>query len=280
MNENWTILIKPQKKAYDIDFKELWRYRDLFYMYVKRDIITVYKQTVLGPLWFLIQPVLTTIMFTFIFGGLAGISTDGIPQPLFYMSGVVLWNYFSTAFNESADVFGKNAGVFGKVYFPRLVAPLASITSNLIKTGIQMLMFFAMLVYYMVMGADVHITWAIILIPILIVMVALHAMSWGLIVSSMTVKYRDLKQLIAFGVQLFMYATPVIYPLNVAPEKYRLIIELNPLSGIFEAFKYATMGCGELQWGLLAYSFLFMILVGGYSIVVFNRVERTFMDTV
>lgn len=280
MDSNWTIKIKPQKKAFEIDFKTLWRYRDLYLMYIKRDIITVYKQTILGPLWFLIQPVLTTIMFTFVFGGLAGISTDGMPQPLFYMSGIVLWNYFSAAFTECSDVFGKNSNVFGKVYFPRLIVPLSTVTSNLIKTSIQMLLYGVLIIYYYVEGADVRVTWALALVPILIIMVAMLAMSSGLIFSSLTTKYRDLKQLIAFGIQLFMYATPVIYPLSAAPERYRQLIELNPLSSIFEAFKYATIGCGEFSWGGLLYSFIFMLIVLFFSIIVFNKVERTFMDTV
>ena len=195
-------------------------------MYVKRDIVTVYKQTILGPLWFLIQPIFTTVMYMFIFGGLAGISTDGVPQPLFYMAGIMLWNYFSSAFNVSSNVFTANAGVFGKVYFPRLVVPLSGITSNLIT------------------------------------------------------KYRDLTQLVTFGLQLFMYATPVIYPLNAAPEKYRDIIALNPLTPIFETFKYSCMGCGSLDWGGLAYSTLFMLSTLFCAVVIFSRVERNFMDTV
>lgn len=278
--ENWSIEIKPRKKLLDIDLKGLWRYRDLYYMYVKRDIITVYKQTILGPLWFLIQPVLTTIMYMFIFGGLAGISTDGIPQPLFYMSGILLWNYFNSAFMASSSVFTLNASVFGKVYFPRLVVPLSGITSNLIKFGIQLLLFMGMYIYFYIQGASLMINWAILLMPVLIFMIAFHAMSWGLIVSALTTKYRDLTQLVAFGIQLFMYATPVIYPLSAAPEKYRDLIALNPLTPIFEAFKYGCMGCGTLDWGGLLYSTVFMIVTLFISIVIFSRVERNFMDTV
>lgn len=244
--ENWTIEIKPKKKWLDIDLKGIWRYRDLYYMYVKRDIVTVYKQTILGPLWFLIQPIFTTVMYMFIFGGLAGISTDGVPQPLFYMAGIMLWNYFSSAFNVSSNVFTANAGVFGKVYFPRLVVPLSGITSNLIKFGIQLLLFIAMYLYFYVKGASLHVNAALLLFPFLTFLIAFHAMSWGLIVSALTTKYRDLTQLVTFGLQLFMYATPVIYPLNAAPEKYRDIIALNPLTPIFETFKYSCMGCGSL----------------------------------
>lgn len=278
--ENWTIEIKPKKKLLDVDLKGIWRYRDLYYMYVKRDIITVYKQTILGPLWFLIQPILTTIMYMFVFGGLAGISTDGVPQPLFYMSGILLWNYFNAAFMVSSNVFTANASVFGKVYFPRLVVPLSGITSNLIKFGIQLLLFIIIYLYYYIQGVNLTINWSILLVPILILMIALHAMSWGLIISALTTKYRDLTQLVAFGVQLFMYLTPVIYPLSAAPEKYRIFISLNPLTPIFETFKYSCMGSGSLDWIGLGYSFIVLMITLFLSIIIFNRVERNFMDTV
>lgn len=278
--ENWTIEIKPKKKLLDVDLKGIWRYRDLYYMYVKRDIITVYKQTILGPLWFLIQPILTTIMYMFVFGGLAGISTDGIPQPLFYMSGILLWNYFNAAFMVSSNVFTANASVFGKVYFPRLVVPLSGITSNLIKFGIQLLLFIIIYLYYYIQGVNLSINWTLLLFPLLILMIALHAMSWGLIISALTTKYRDLTQLVAFGIQLFMYLTPVIYPLSAAPEKYRIFISLNPLTPIFETFKYSCMGSGSLDWVGLGYSFIVLMITLFLSIIIFNRVERNFMDTV
>lgn len=278
--ENWSIEIKPKKKWLDVDLKGIWRYRDLYYMYVKRDIITVYKQTILGPLWFLIQPILTTIMYMFVFGGLAGISTDGIPQPLFYMSGILLWNYFNSAFMVSSNVFTANASVFGKVYFPRLVVPLAGITSNLIKFGIQLILFIAIYLYYYIQGVNLTINWTIVLFPVLILMIALHAMSWGLIISALTTKYRDLTQLVTFGIQLFMYVTPVIYPLSAAPEKYRMLISLNPLTPIFETFKYSCMGSGSLDWIGLGYSFIVLLITLFLSIIIFNRVERNFMDTV
>lgn len=278
--DNWSIEIKPKKKWLDIDLKGIWRYRDLYYMYVKRDIITVYKQTILGPLWFLIQPILTTIMYMFVFGGLAGISTDGIPQPLFYMSGILLWNYFNAAFMVSSNVFTANASVFGKVYFPRLVVPLSGITSNLIKFGIQLILFIAIYLYYYIQGVNLSINWTIVLFPVLILMIALHAMSWGLIISALTTKYRDLTQLVTFGIQLFMYVTPVIYPLSAAPEKYRIFISLNPLTPIFETFKYSCMGSGSLDWIGLGYSFIVLLITLFLSIIIFNRVERNFMDTV
>lgn len=280
MVNKWDIEIKPKKKVLDVDIKGLWRYRDLYWMYVKRDIVTVYKQTILGPLWFLIQPILTTIMFMFVFGGLAGISTDGMPQSLFYMSGILLWNYFNSAFLASSNVFTLNANVFGKVYFPRLVVPLSGITSNLIKFGIQLLLFVSMYLFYWFQGAPLQMNWTLVLFPFLIFLIAFHAMSWGLIISALTTKYRDLTQLVTFGIQLFMYATPVIYPLSAAPEKYRNLISLNPLTPIFEAFKYSCMGCGFLDWGGLLYSTVFMCITLFLSVIIFSRVERNFMDTV
>lgn len=280
MTNDWTLVIKPRKRWFDINLKALWRYRDLYRMYVRRDIVTEYKQTILGPLWYLIQPLLTTIMYMFVFGGLAGISTDGAPQPLFYMSGIMLWNYFNSAFSVSSNVFTANASVFGKVWFPRLVVPLAGITSNLLKMLIQLVLFVIMYVGYLIAGTELHVTWSILLFPHLVLLLAFHAMSMGLIISSLTTKYHDLKYLVSFGMQLFMYATPIIYPLSLAPGKYRFLLELNPLTPIFEAFKYSCLGCGSLSWGGLLYSTLFMLIMLFLSVIVFSRVERNFMDTV
>ena len=253
-NGGWTKVIRPRKGLLDLGLKSLWRYRDLWYMYIRRDIVTFYKQTVLGPLWFLIQPVLTTAMYMFVFGGLAGISTDGAPQPLFYLSGVMLWNYFSDSFNVSSNVFISNASVFGKVYFPRLVVPLAGLTSNLIKMGIQLILFLLVYVGYLIAGVPLHVNATLLLFPFYVLLLAGHAMSWGLIVSSVTSKYRDLRFLVSFGLQLFMYATPVIYPLSV--------------------------GCGSFSVGGLLYSTIFMLVTLFLAVIVFNRVERNFMDTV
>lgn len=274
------LVIRPRKKLLDVDLKGLWRYRDLWYMYVKRDLVTFYKQTILGPLWFLIQPVLTTIMYMFVFGGLAGISTDGAPQPLFYLSGIMLWSYFSDSFNKSSSVFTTNASVFGKVYFPRLVVPLAGLTSNLVKLLIQLMLFILVYIGYRIAGVVLPLNWSLALFPLLVLLLAFHALSWGLIISSITSKYRDLKFLVSFGLQLFMYATPIIYPLSVASGKMRTALELNPLTPIFEAFKYGCLGCGSLSWGGLLYSTVFMAITLFFSVLVFNRVERNFMDTV
>jgi len=280
MADDWTLVIRPKKRLLDLDLKGLWRYRDLWYMYVRRDIVTLYKQTILGPLWFLIQPVLTTVMYMFVFGGLAKISTDGAPQPLFYLSGIMLWNYFSDSFNVSSNVFTSNAGVFGKVYFPRLVVPLAGLTSNLVKMLIQLLLFVIVYVGYRIAGTQLPLRPALLLFPFLVLLLAFHALSWGLIISSVTSKYRDLKFLVSFGLQLFMYATPIIYPLSVADGRIRLALELNPLTPIFEAFKYGCLGCGSLSWGGLLYSTVLMLVTLFLSVLVFNRVERNFMDTV
>lgn len=276
----WTIEIRPEKKWYDIDFKSLWRYRDLFYMYIKRDIIVQYKQTVLGPLWYLIQPVFTTVMYMFVFAGLAGISTDGVPQPLFYMAGIMMWNYFNSVFTASSSLFVANSAIFGKVYFPRLIVPLATATSNLLKFLIQLLLFVAVYIFYMCMGENMVVNWTIVTFPLIVVMVGVFGMSSGLIISSMTTKYRDLTQLVNFGVQLYMYATPIIYPLSAAPEKYKDIIMLNPLSPMFEAVRYSWMGCGEISWCGLLYSLVFTLLLTAFAVVIFSKTERTFMDTV
>ena len=282
MNPNDKIShIEPKKKWLDVDLRGLWRYRDLYYMYIKRDIVTQYKQTILGPLWYIIQPLLTTIMYMFVFGGLAGISTDGIPQPLFYMAGITMWNYFSTCFTSCSEVFSHNANVFGKVYFPRLVVPLSSCTSNLIRMLIQLLMFIAIYIYYIATGQfAAPLSFSVMLFPLFILMTGLHAMSWGLLFSSWTTKYRDLKFLISFGIQLLMYATPVIYPLSFAPERYRFILELNPLTPIFEAFKYSCLGTGTFSFIGLIYSLIFLCVTMFFSVIIFNRTEQRFMDTV
>lgn len=294
MNPNEVIShIEPKKKWLDVDLKGLWRYRDLYYMNVKRDLITQYKQTIMGPLWYLIQPMLTTIMYMFVFGGLAGISTDGVPQPLFYLCGVCLWTYFQTCFTSCSNVFAANQGVFGKVYFPRLVVPLSSVTSNLIRFAIQFGMFLAVFLYYLMVKdytpslgfvndyGCVLGTLGTVLLPLFLVfMVGMHAMSWGLIITSLTTKYRDLNMLVTFGVQLLMYATPVIYPLSFAPVQYRVFLNANPLTPIFEAFKYAFVGAGTFDVISLGYSLVTLCIVMFFAVILFNRTEQRFMDTV
>jgi len=279
--KTWTTVIKPHNKLWEVDFKELWRYRDLFMMYVKRDIITMYKQTILGPLWFIIQPAITTIMYMVVFGGIAGISTDGLPQPLFYLAGICLWQYFADCLNKTSSTFISNQGIFGKVYFPRLVAPLSTIVSGLVKLGIQILLFVIVYIYFLAIGTPVEPNWALSLFPLLVIMIAGLALGFGIIISSLTTKYRDLTILFTFIVQLWMYGTPVIYPLSSIPEgKIKLLMQLNPVTPIVETFKYGTLGTGEFSWNMLGYSFCFMLVVLSIGIVLFNKVQRSFMDTV
>ena len=280
-DKTWTTIIKPHNKLWEVDFKELWRYRDLFMMYVKRDIITMYKQTILGPLWFIIQPAITTIMYMVVFGGIAGISTDGLPQPLFYLAGICLWQYFADCLNKTSSTFISNQGIFGKVYFPRLVAPLSTIVSGLVKLGIQILLFVIVYIYFLAIGTPVEPNWALSLFPLLVIMIAGLALGFGIIISSLTTKYRDLTILFTFIVQLWMYGTPVIYPLSSIPEgKIKLLMQLNPVTPIVETFKYGTLGTGEFSWNMLGYSFCFMLVVLSIGIVLFNKVQRSFMDTV
>lgn len=273
--------IEPKKKWLDVDIKGLWQYRDLYRMNIKRDIVTQYKQTILGPAWYLIQPLLTTVMYMIVFGGMAGISTDGIPQPVFYLIGIALWGYFSSCFSSCSNVFAANQGIFGKVYFPRLIVPLSSCTSNLIRFGIQLLMFLIVYIYYIATGQlTISASFSLLLFPLFVMMIGLHAMSWGLIITSLTTKYRDLNMLVGFGVQLLMYATPVIYPLSFAPEKYRIFLSINPLTPIFEAVKYSILGVGTFNFAGLAYSTAVLVVVMFFAVILFNRTEQRFMDTV
>jgi len=281
-SEKWTTEIKPQSSLLSIDFKELWQYRDLYRMFVKRDIVTWYKQTILGPLWFFIQPIMTTIMFMVVFGGIAKISTDGLPQPLFYLAGICLWTYFAESLNQTSKTFIDNANVFGKVYFPRLVVPMATVTSNLIRLTIQMGLFLIVFAYYMIFtNAPVHPNLYLLLTPLLIAILAGLALGFGILFSSLTTKYRDLTFLLSFIVQLWMYATPVIYPLSTIDNpKLKMLMSANPLTSIMETFKYGMLGVGEFSWVSLGYSAIFAIVLLAIGIIVFNRIQKTFMDTV
>ena len=279
--KDWDLVIQPRKKLLDIDFKGIWQYRDLFRMFVKRDIITVYKQTILGPLWFFFQPVFTTVMYMFVFATLAGISTGGIPQALFYMSGTLLWNYFTACFTTGQNTFTGNQGVFSKVYFPRLVAPLAGITSGFIKALIQTLPLIVVYIYYVLDGEPIHLTWEFLLTPVLFVLIALMGLGCGLIISALTVRYRDLNNLVAFALQLWMYSTPVIYPVSISGDRtLTAFLKGNPLQGIFTDFRYMLTGIGEMDWWGLLYSAVFTIVILFLGIIIFNRQERTFMDTI
>jgi len=278
----WTTEIKPKSSLLSIDFKELWQYRDLYRMFVKRDIVTWYKQTILGPLWFFIQPIMTTVMFIVVFGSIAKISTDGLPQPLFYLAGICLWTYFAESLNQTSKTFIENANVFGKVYFPRLVVPMATVTSNLIRLAIQMGLFLIVYAYYMIFtDAPIHPNLYLLLTPVLIAILAGLALGFGILFSSLTTKYRDLTFLLSFIVQLWMYATPVIYPLSTIDNpKLKLLMSANPLTSIMETFKYGMLGVGEFSWQGLGYSASFTTILLALGIIIFNRIQKTFMDTV
>ena len=287
--EKWDIVIKPKDKLFSVDFKELWAYRDLCQLFVKRNIITRYKQTILGPAWFVIQPALTVIMYMVVFGGIAGIPTDGIPRPLFYLAGTAMWNYFSTCLTSTSNTFVANAGIFGKVYFPRLVMPVASVISNLMTLAIKFGFFVVVYFAYVIFDPDcaAHLTWYALLLPLLVFMMAGLALGFGTIFSSLTTKYRDLQVLLSFLVSLWMYATPIVYPLSQTGSKFFMGVPvhtfmcLNPVTPVIETFKYGFLGCGEfVGWRWLIYSFLFMCLLLSAGIVVFNKVQKSFMDTV
>lgn len=281
MKDNWTLIIRPQQKLWSVDFKEIWRYRDLIALFVKRNIVIQYKQTILGPLWYIIQPVLTVIMNMVVFGGIAGMSTDGVPQILFYLAGNVCWFYFSDCLNQTSKTFTDNQAMFGKVYFPRMVVPISTVLSNLLRFGIQIGLFVVLYLYYFCVGTTVSPNCYVLLFPAFVLLLAGLGLGFGILVSSMTTKYRDLTILFTFIVQLWMYATPIVYPLSMVPEgKLRMLILANPMTPVIEAFKYATLGQGYFSWTALGYSFAFMTVLLVVGIVVFNKVQRSFMDTV
>lgn len=275
--------IKPQSSLFDLKLKDVWEYRDLLLLLVRRDFVSFYKQTILGPLWFFIQPLFTTIIFTFIFGNLAGISTDDLPQPLFYMAGITAWNYFADCLTKTSTVFKDNANIFGKVYFPRLIMPLSIVVSNLVRFGVQLLLFFALMGYYFIIDTDFSPNGYALLFPLIVLLMAAQGLGLGMIISALTTKYRDLAFLVTFGVQLLMYATTVIYPLSTALNKYPAyswVIEYNPMTAIIETFRYGFLGKGTFSWEFLGYSSLITLLILAVGIVVFNKVEKTFVDTV
>ena len=285
--ENWTTIIKPRNKLFEVNLKEIWDYRDLLTLFVKRTITVAYKQTILGPLWWIIQPAFTVIMYMVVFGGIAGIPTDDIPQPLFYLGGIAMWQYFSDCLGKTSSTFLSNAGIFGKVYFPRLIMPLSSVISNLVRFGIQLGLFAIVYVYYAIFGHAPCPNWYLLLFPLLVVMMAGLALGFGIIISSMTTKYRDLQILFSFFVSLWMYATPIVYPLSQVVGKRKFGIDvatvmcLNPVTPVIETFKHGALGAGQfIGWGWLAYSFVFMLVMLAIGIVIFNKVQKSFMDTV
>lgn len=278
--DNWDIIIRPRNRRFTLNLKEVWQYRDLLMMYIKRDIVTMYKQTVLGPLWFVIQPLFTVFTYFFIFGKIAQISTDSLPPILFYLSGNMAWAYFSECLGRTSGTFLGNAGVFSKVYFPRLVVPIAASISTLVKFGIQLALFIIIYTYYDITGANIYPTIYLLLFPVLVIMLAFMGIGFGLVISSITTKYRDLALFFGFITQLWMYATPIIYPLSTIPEKYRWIVELNPLTSIIESMKYGLMGEGTFSWISLGYSFCFMAIILLIGIFMFNKAERNFIDVI
>ena len=278
--ENWTTIIKPKTGWFDINLKELIQYKDLIIMFVKRDFKTMYKQTILGPLWIIINPLMTTLMYTIVFGNIANISTDGMPQIVFYMLGTTVWTYFSSCLTKTSSTFTGNAAIFGKVYFPRLVTPISTVISGLINFGVQFLMFLGFMAYFMIKGSPIEPNLWILITPLLLVELAALALGFGIIISSMTTKYRDLAVLVTFGVQLWMYATPVVYPASQIGGKLKTLMMLNPVSPIVESFRYAFLGSGSIPWNYLGISVVTTLVVLFAGVVLFSRVEKTFMDTV
>lgn len=287
--EKWDIVIKPKDSLFSVDFKELWAYRDLCSLFIKRNIVTQYKQTILGPIWYVVQPALTVIMYMIVFGGIAGIPTDGVPRPLFYLAGTCLWQYFADCITKTSNTFVENSSIFGKVYFPRLVMPISNIISNLLRFGIQLGFFILVYIAYVLVDptCQAHLNWYALLFPLLVMMIAGLALGFGTIVSSLTTKYRDLQILFAFLIQLWMYATPIVYPLSQTKSMQWLGIPvhklmcLNPVTPVIETFKYGFLDAGDfVGWRWLIYSFVFMCAILVVGIVVFNKVQKSFMDTV
>jgi len=279
-SDEWTLVIRPKSGWLDLHLADLWRYRDLVMMFVRRDFFSLYKQTVLGPLWFIIQPLLTTLTFTVVFGNIAQLSTDGLPKVLFYLSGVTAWNYFSECMVKTSETFNQNSAIFGKVFFPRLAVPLSVVLSNLIKFGIQLGLFLCFYFYFLAGDYNIRPTSALFLLPVLLLMMAGLGLGTGIIVSSLTTRYRDLRFLVQFGTQLLMYTTPVIFPLSKIPEKYQWMVAANPMTSIIETFRYGFLGTGTFSWEMLTYSAVVTVVILAVGVVLFNHVEKTFMDTV
>jgi lipopolysaccharide transport system permease protein len=279
-NEQWDLMIRPKRNLLEVNLKEIWEFRDLIALFVRRDFIAKYKQTILGPLWFLIQPLLQTLIFTVVFGRIAKLSTDGLPQMLFYLAGIVPWTYFSQSLNLTSKTFVENAKIFGKVYFPRLAVPISIIISNLIQFTIQFVFLWVFMGIYWARGFSFGPSLYLFLLPFIVLILATLGLGFGIIVSSLTTKYRDLTNLVSFGIQLWMYATPIIYPLSSIEGKMKPLIIANPVTGLIESFKTIMLGVGDIRWDLLSYSALFSVVILFIGIVLFNKIEQNFMDTV
>jgi lipopolysaccharide transport system permease protein len=288
--EHWDLVLKPQQSFFDIDLHSIWHYRDLLWLFVRRDFVSFYKQTILGPLWFFIQPLFTTVIYTFIFGGLASIPTDGIrSSAVFYMAGITLWNYFSDCITKTSTVFRDNSNIFGKVYFPRIIMPLSIVVSNLIRFGVQLLLFLiTMGIFYWIRGDhSFYFTPYVLLFPFIVLLMACQGLGFGMFISAMTTRYRDLVFLVLFGVQLLMYATTVVYPLSAVLSKFGAkhpvlvwIIEYNPLTTVIETFRVGFLGHGTFTWGMLGYSSAMTLIILTLGVLTFNKVERSFVDTI
>ena len=281
LNKKWDLIITPQKRLFELHLSEIWKYRDLLYLFIKRDFTTFYKQTILGPLWFIIQPFISTIIFSFIFNRVAKIPTEEIPPYLFYLSGIIAWNYFSECLTTTSNTFTSNVNIFGKVYFPRIIMPLSKVISGLIKFFIQFVLFLGLYIYYVWLGnQSMAPSFYLIIVPLLIFQMALLGQGLGMIISSLTTKYRDLSYILNFGIQLLMYASPIIYPLSIVPEKYRLIIISNPMTPIIEIFRNALLGTGQINMIMYIYSIVMTLFLFIIGLIIFNKVEKSFIDTV
>ncbi len=277
----WNILITPKDKVLSLDWREIWRYRDMFLLFVMRNFRTAYKQTILGPLWFIITPVLSVIVYVAVFGGIANIPTDGVPPALFYLLGISVWGYFASCLNSTSNSFVSNADIFGKVYFPRIIMPLVSVTTNMLSFFIQMLIFTAFYIYYFYTGAPIQMHWQIVLFPVYILLLAFMAVGFGMMISSITTKYRDVQIIFGKIVSLWVYITPVIYPMSmVTNPKLHLAMQLNPVTPVMEAIKYSVLGQGQFSWLWLAYSVLMTFIMMLFGLMMFNKVQKSFMDTV
>lgn len=282
-DEHWDLEITANSKLLSLKLKDVWQYRDLLLLLVRRDFVSFYKQTILGPIWFFVQPIITTLTYTLVFSNLAGIPTDGVPAPLFYLAGITIWNYFADCLTKTSTVFKDNASIFGKVYFPRLIMPLSIVISNLVRFGVQFILLVMTMVFFYFKGFHFAINATALLFPLLIFMVAVQGLGLGMIISAVTTKYRDLAFVVSFGVPLLMYATPVIYPLSVALQKYPKyagIIKYNPITGILETFRYGLLGKGSFSWELLGYSCGVTVVLFLLGTIIFNKVERNFIDTI
>lgn len=280
-NKQWDLTITPKDRLLTVDWKEIWRYRDMFLLFVARNFRTAYKQTILGPLWFIITPVLSVIVYVTVFGGIANIPTDGVPPMLFYLLGIAVWGYFASCVSATSNSFVSNADIFGKVYFPRIIMPLVAVTTNLLSFAIQLAIFAVLYIYYVATGTELVIHWQIVLFPLFVAILAFMAVGFGMIFSSMTTKYRDLQIMLAKIISLWVYITPVIYPLSmVSNEKLNLAMSLNPVTPVMEAIKYSLLGQGQFSWLWLGYSALFTLILLIIGLMLFNKVQKSFMDTV